>query len=187
MLSAIGLPPLTTSRVIALSCNTNNIKRHRGSCRAAFISFDLMLFHFALYIWSDVTAKANNLDSLCVSLFFFSLPFTLMCSLPPDRFLLHFSTFDKEIRSPLERHLSRVYRIVFLEFLQQNKFINKERKKKAGHLLIVIAVVVVVPVVVAVVVTSFPCHIYLFYFFLFFSLPFKFKLSRAKDSRPVES
>lgn len=76
VLSAIGLPPLTTSRVIALSCNTNNIKRHRGSCRAAFISFDLMLFHFALYIWSDVTAKANYLDSLlCVSLllfFFFS-------------------------------------------------------------------------------------------------------------------
>jgi hypothetical protein len=76
VLSAIGLPPLTTSRVIALSCNTNNIKRHRGSCRAAFISFDLMLFHFALYIWSDVTAKANNLDSLlCVSLFFFLLLF----------------------------------------------------------------------------------------------------------------
>jgi hypothetical protein len=79
-----------------------------------------------------------------------------MCTLPPNRFLLHFSTFDKEIRSPLEQHLSRVYRIVFLEFLQEKKM-HKERKKKAGHLLIVIAVVVpVVPVVVAVVVTSFP-------------------------------
>lgn len=55
-----------------------------------------------------------------------------MCSLPPNRFLLHFSTFDKEIRSPLERHLSRVYRIVFLEFLQEKK-IHKERKKEKSR------------------------------------------------------
>jgi Flp pilus assembly protein TadB len=107
-----------------------------------------------------------------------------MCTLPPNRFLLHFSTFDKEIRSPLEQHLSRVYRIVFLEFLQEKKM-HKGRKKKAGHLLIVIAVVVVVPVVVAVVVTSFPFS-YLFILLFSFSLPFKFKLSRAKSGRTVE-
>lgn len=112
-------PELLRSRVIPIT-----LKDTGGLVEP--LLFHLIWCYSILPFTSGATWRPRQTISTrcCVfpfSFFFFSSLHVEMCSLPPNRFLLHFSTFDKEIRSPLERHLSRVYRIVFLEFLQEKK------------------------------------------------------------------